>query len=72
MMKEKFRSMQYVMERQILDIKLTDILQEIAKAKWRWAGHVARTDDNKLTKIRGIGMQNRRWRDESEEYVRSI
>ena len=64
--------MQYVMERQILDIKLTDILQEIAKAKWRRTGHVARTDDNKLTKIRGIGMQNRRWRDESEEYVRSI
>ena len=53
------------MERKILDIKLqdkipcseirkrtkiTDIIESTLKQKWRWAGHIARTKDNRWTK----------------------
>lgn len=31
-------------------IKLIDIIDQIAKAKWRWARQVVRMPDNRLTK----------------------
>ena len=54
--------------------KVKDILEKIEEAKWRWAGHVARKEDNRLTKRltewqprtgkRRRGRQKRKWRDD--------
>ena len=58
---------------------LNDILQKVKKAKWRWAGHVARREDNRWTKRitewqprkgkRKRGRQKRRWRDDLTSYL---
>ena len=60
----KLKVCQRAMERKILGIKLTDktpnttmrektklddIIETATKAKWRWAGHVARMNDNRWT-----------------------
>ena len=40
--------------------KLADILAQIASMKWKWAGHLARTSDNRWTKTL---LQWRPWQD---------
>ena len=30
-------------------IRMTDKIQYVANAKWKWAGHIARTKDNRWT-----------------------
>jgi hypothetical protein len=87
---------QRAMERQMLHIslrdkirhseirkktKVKDILEKIKEAKWRWAGHVARRQDNRWTKRitewqprtgkRRRGRQKRRWRDDITSYLGS-
>jgi hypothetical protein len=62
---EKLTVMQRAMERKILEIslrdcirneeirrrtKVTDILTRLASLKWRWAGHLARRDDERSAK----------------------
>ncbi|GFO40356.1 endonuclease-reverse transcriptase [Plakobranchus ocellatus] len=86
---QKLRVAQRAMERKIQGIKLTDrvkcseirkrtqiqdIVDFVAKQKWRWAGHVARLKDNRWTlrvtewqprnDKRSRGRQARRWRDD--------
>ena len=84
----KIRSIQRAMERKILQIKLKDkiphrdigkkktnfedVLKQIGKQKWRWAGHVGRMHGNGWTKRctewqpregrRNRGRRARRWR----------
>ncbi|GFR89608.1 endonuclease-reverse transcriptase [Elysia marginata] len=51
-----------------------DVVQLTLKQKWKWAGHVARFDDNRWTQRvsewqpgegrTAIGRQRRRWRDD--------
>lgn len=77
------------MERKILGIKskdrvpcreirertnVVDIVKYVAKQKWKWAGHVARLQDNRWTQRitewqprngkRSRGRQTQRWRDD--------
>ncbi|GFS18387.1 endonuclease-reverse transcriptase [Elysia marginata] len=86
---QKLRVAQRAMESKMLGLKLTDkisckeirnktqvsdIAQYIAKQKWKWAGHVARLQDNRWTLRvtewqprngkRSRGRQARRWRDD--------
>ncbi|XP_072028434.1 uncharacterized protein [Amphiura filiformis] len=56
-----------------------DIIERIKEAKWRWAGHIARRDDNiwikrltewqQRTGKRRRGRQKRRWRDDLTSYL---
>ena len=88
-LEQKLRIAQRAMERRMLNITLKnrirnsdirkktqvkDIIKKIKEAKWRWAGHVARREDNRWTKRltewqprtgkRNRGRQKRRWRDD--------
>ena len=59
--------------------KITDIISEVIKKKWKWAGHLARTTDNRWTKrltewrpwlgSRHQGRQQIRWCDDITGYV---
>jgi len=89
----KLRTMQRAHERIMLNItwrdhktanwireqtKIRDILKVISKAKWTWAGHVARRDDNRWTTrltfwqprghTRNRGRQKTRWRDDLDKF----
>lgn len=54
--------------------KVRDIVEEVAKMKWRWAGHIARYDDNRWTRRvlewkpretkRNLGRPQKRWVDD--------
>ena len=54
--------------------RVQDIVQFVLKQKWKWAGHVARLDDNRWTQRvtewqpregrRSRGRQRKRWRDD--------
>ena len=93
-LEQKLVTSQRAMERKMLHItlrnkipnkvirqktKVKDILQKIKEAKWRWAGHVARREDNRWTKRitewqprtgkRKRGRQKRRWRDDITSYL---
>ena len=58
--------------------KLNDILRVITKSKWKWAGHVARMNDNRWTirstewqvreGKRSRGRPKRRWQDDIYKY----
>ena len=58
--------------------KVTDVIQHVTKQKAKWAGHVARLNDNRWTKrttdwiprdmTRSRGRQPRRWRDDLVEH----
>ena len=88
-LEQKLSTAQRAMERRMLNItlrdkirnsdirkqtKVYDIIEKIKKAKWRWAGHIARREDNRWTKRltewqprtgkRNRGRQKRRWRDD--------
>ena len=90
----KLQSAQRAMERQMLHISLrdrirssairkktgvTDIIVKSKQSKWRWAGHVARRNDNRWTKRltewqprlgkRRRGRQKRRWRDDITAFI---
>ena len=90
---KKLSSMQRAQERIILNISLrdhitsdfirsktrvTDIIKLICEKKWRWAGHVARRNDNRWTSRttfwtpygskRKRGRQKLRWRDDLDKY----
>ena len=58
--------------------KVTDVLEKIKEANWRWAGHVSRREDNRWTKCltewqprtgKRRGRQKRRWRDDITTYI---
>ena len=59
--------------------KINDILEEITKLKWKWAGHVARMKDNRWTVRctewqvrdgkRSKGRPRRRWRDDIQQWL---
>ena len=88
-MGQKLRTAQRAMERKMLNLKIKDkipyteirkrtrvqdIVQFVLKQKWKWAGHVARLDDNRWTQRvtewqpregrRYRGRQRKRWRDD--------
>ena len=92
-LEQKLRSAQRAMERKMLNItlrdkvrcseirnrtKVKDIIEKIKEAKWRWACHLARREDNRWTKRltewqpragkRRRGRQKRRWRDDLDMY----
>ena len=60
-------------------IKAKDIIQVVKQQKWRWAGHVARMNDNRWTKRitdwhpynekRSRKRPDTRWRDEIEKFA---
>ena len=85
---QRLRTAQRAMERKMLKAKLKDkipcreiraktnikdVVKFAAKQKWKWAGHVARLNDNRWTKRitdwqprygkRSRGRQVKRWRD---------
>ena len=89
----KLRTMQRAHERIMLGItwrdhktaewirektKVRDILETISKAKWKWAGHVLRRNDNRWTTRlttwqprghkRNRGRQKTRWRDDLDKF----
>jgi hypothetical protein len=91
---ERLRVTQRAMERAMLGVSLrdrirnteirkrtqvTDVIQRIASLKWRWAGHVARSSDEKWTKKlliwrpreskRSVGRPQLRWRDDIVGHV---
>ena len=93
-LERKLITTQRAMERQMLRIslrdkvkntdirqktKVKDILEKVKEAKWRWAGHVARMQDNRWTKRltewqprtgkRKVGRPKRRWRDDLTSYL---
>ena len=93
-MEQKLVTTQRAMERKMLHISLRDrirhtkirkitqvkdILEKIKEAKWRWAGHVTRMNDNIWTQRttewqprtgrRKRGRQKRRWRDDITSYM---
>ena len=93
-MEQKLITTQRAMERKMLSISLRDrerhteirkrtkvknIMEKIKESKWRWAGHIARTVDNRWTKRltdwqprtgkRRRGRQKRRWSDEIIVYT---
>lgn len=56
--------------------KITDVVDHALQLKWRWAGHVARQDDTRWSKIierwepkgrRNRGRPLRRWKDDIVE-----
>ena len=86
---QRLRTAQRAMERKMLKAKLKDkipcreiraktnikdVVKFAAKQKWKWAGHVARLNDNRWTKRitdwqprygkRSRGRQMKRWRDD--------
>ena len=86
---QRLRKAQRAMERKMLKAKLKDkipcreiraktnikdVVKFAAKQKWKWAGHVARLNDNRWTKRitdwqpkygkRSRGRQAKRWRDD--------
>ena len=86
---QKLRVAQRAMERKMLQIKIKDkisckeirrrtqvkdIVEFVTSQKWKWAGHVARSKDNRWTLRatewqprngkRSRGRQTRRWRDD--------
>ena len=88
----KLRTAQRAMERKMLDLKLKDkipcseirkrtkfidIIEYTLKQKWKWAGHIARLEDNRWTKRctewqprrrkRSRGRPSRRWQDDITE-----
>ena len=90
----KLRIAQRAMERAMLGVTLRDrkrstwirgktrvkdIIQIIKQQKWRWAGHLARRDDNRWTKRltdwcpwdckRSRKRPDTRWRDEIEKFA---
>ena len=91
---QKMKICQRKMERKMLGIKLidkipnleirektkvNDIIEEITKLKWKWAGHVARMKDNRWTirctewqvrdGKRSRGRPKRRWRDDIQQWL---
>ena len=93
-LEQKLKVAQHAMERKMLHITIRDkvknveirnktnvkdIIERIKEAKWRWAGHIARRDDNRWTKRltewqprtgkRRRGRQKRRWRDDLTSYL---
>ena len=58
---------------------MRDIIQVIKKQKWRWAGHLARRNDNRWSKritewcprdsTRSRKRPDTRWRDELEKFA---
>ena len=93
-LENKLRTTQRAMERRMLQISIRDkvrcteirektgvkdIIQKIKEVKWRWAGHVARLNDNRWTKRitdwqpragkRKQGRQKTRWRDDLTSYL---
>ena len=53
--------------------RVTDIVQYLTNTKWKWAGHIARMNDNRWTirstvwqvkGVRSVGRPKRRWRDD--------
>ena len=92
-MGQKLRTAQRAMERKMLNLKIKDkipyteirkrtrvqdIVQFVLKQKWKWAGHVARLDDNRWTQRvtewqpregrRSRGRQRKRWRDDLVQF----
>ena len=88
----KLRTAQRAMERKMLDLqlkdkipcseirkrtKIIDIIEYTLKQKWKWAGHIARLEDNRWTKRctewqprrgkRSRGRPSRRWQDDITE-----
>ena len=88
----KLRTAQRAMERKMLNLKLKDkmpcseirkrtkiinIIEYTLKQKWKWAGHIARLEDNRWTKRctewqprrgkRSRGRPSRRWQDDITE-----
>ena len=57
--------------------KIIDIIEYTLKQKWKWAGHIARLEDNRWTKRctewqprrgkRSRGRPSRRWQDDITE-----
>ena len=93
-MEQKLKVAQHSMERSMLGItkldrktnvwirsmtQVTDIIQTVKQKKWSWAGHLARTSDNRWTKLvtewiprngsRHRGRQKVRWRDEITNFL---
>ena len=58
--------------------KVTDVIEQVRRRKWTWAGHVSRILDNRWTlrttswkpyeRKRPRGRPARRWRDELDDY----
>ena len=56
---------------------MDDILSTVAKLKWKWAGHLARMTDRRRTRrvtdctyegrVRNVGRQKLRWKDDIED-----
>ena len=61
--------------------KVQDIMEKIKTSKWKWAGHLIRSQDDRWTKRltewqprvgkRRRGRQKRRWRDDITDYMGS-
>ena len=93
-MEQKLITTQRAMERKMLHLSLKDkvrhtsirkktrvkdIIEKIKESKWKWAGHLSRTTDNRWTKRltewqprtgkRRRGRQKRRWRDDITSYM---
>ena len=93
-LEQKLITAQRAMERRMLNItirdkirnteirkqtQVKDIMVKIKQAKWRWAGHLMRRDDNRWTRRvtewqprngkRTRGRQKRRWRDDLTTYM---
>ena len=91
--KNKLAAAQTKMERSMLNItyrerktniwvrqktKVIDVIEQIRRQKWTWAGHISRLRDNRWTSRittwrpyegkRSRGRPARRWRDELDEY----
>ena len=92
-LEQKLMTAQRAMERRMLNItirdkirnseirkqtQVKDVIVKIKEAKWRWAGHLMRRDDNRWTKRltewqprvgrRSRGRQKCRWRDDITTY----
>ena len=81
---KKLETNQRAMERKMLNVKLKDRIhntiiwqrtrvQYVTNTKWKWAGHIVRMTDSRLTirstewqikGVRSVGRPNRRWRDD--------
>ena len=61
---------------------VNDILEAITKTRWKWAGHVARMNDNRWTVRctewqvrsgkRSRGRPRRRWRDDLQQWQGAV
>ena len=78
----KLRTAEKAMERKMLDLKLEDkipcseirkrtkiidIIEYTLKQKWKWAGHIARSRDNRWTKSGNQGEGRGREDDQAED-----